>query len=131
MDSALLTPVEVIPADAEVAPLLAQLLAEVASLRAEMATLRRENLELRQQAGYWRSRHSDAVGRIAVLEQQNEHLRREIRKLQAERLRHRPEKAPRGDRTDELEQPTNAKPRRSHARQPGQAATRRRRDRHL
>ena len=59
---------------------------------AEVAGLRRENLELRQQAGYWRSRHADAVRRMAALEQENEQLRGEIRKLQAERFGRRSEK---------------------------------------
>jgi hypothetical protein len=90
MDSALLTPVEVLPANADLASLVVRLLAEVDELRADMAALRRENLELRQQAGYWRSRHADAVQRLAELEQENEQLRGEIRKLQAERFGRRP-----------------------------------------
>ena len=47
LDSALLTPVEVLPADADLAPLLVRLVAEMDQVRAEMATLRRENLKLR------------------------------------------------------------------------------------
>jgi cell division septum initiation protein DivIVA len=69
-----------------VAELLGQLRREVAELRTEVSRLRRENLELRQQAGYWQSRHADAVRRIAVLELENEHLRSENRKLQAQAL---------------------------------------------
>src|SRR5271167_3394216 len=131
MDSALLTPVEVLPANADLAPLVVRLLAEVDQLRTDVAHLRRENLELRQQAGYWRSRHADAVGRIAALEQENEQLRGEIRKLQAERFGRRSEKQSGSDRSNELEDPADAKPKRSRGRQPGQPAPRRRDYSHL
>ena len=90
MDGILLAPLDAEPAD--LAVLVIRLLAEVDQLRAEVAGLRRENLELRQQAGYWRSRHADAVRRMAALEQENEQLRGEIRKLQAERFGRRSEK---------------------------------------
>ena len=66
MDSALLTPVKLLPADLDLTPLLVRLVAEMDQVRAEMATLRRENLELRQQAGYWKSRHADAVERLTA-----------------------------------------------------------------
>src|SRR3954469_11085212 len=103
MDSALLTPVEVLPADADMAPLLVRLLAEMDQLRADMATLRRENLELRQQAGYWQARRADAVKRLAATQQENEQLRGEIRKLQAEQFGRRSEKQSTSDRSNELD----------------------------
>src|SRR6266852_7913745 len=78
---------------------LAQLLAEVAELRAEVARLRRENLELRQQAGYWQSRHADAVRRLAALEQENEQLRGENRQLQAQTFGRKSEKQSPSDRS--------------------------------
>lgn len=131
MDSALLTPVEVLPANADLAPLLVRVLAEVDQLRAEVSHLRRENLELRQQVGYWRSRHTDAVQRVAALEQENEQLRGEIRKLQAERFGRRSEKQSSSDRSNELDDPTNGKPKRPRGRQPGQPAPRRRDYSHL
>jgi transposase len=131
MDGVLLTPLEAFPADAEMASLVVRLLAEVDQLRAEVAGLRRENLELRQQVGYWRSRHADAVRRIAVLEQENEQLRGEIRKLQAERFGRRSEKQSGSDRSNELEDPTDAQPKRQRGRQPGQPAPRRRDYNHL
>jgi transposase len=126
MDGVLLTPLESGPADAALAALVTRLLADVDQLRADVARLRRENLELRQQAGYWQSRHADAVRRIAALEQQNEQLRGENRKLQAERFGRRSEKQSGSDRSNELEDPADAKPKRPRGRQPGQPAPRRR-----
>jgi transposase len=131
MNGVLLTPLEAGPADADLAALVTRLLAEVAQLRAEVAQLRRENLELRQQAGYWQSRHADAVRRLAVLEQENDQLRGENRKLQAERFGRRSEKQSGSDRSNELEDPADAKPKRPRGRQPGQPAPRRRDYSHL
>jgi transposase len=131
MDGVLLTAVEVMPAETDLARLVVRLLAEVDQLRAEVAGLRRENLELRQQAGYWQSRHTDAVRRIAALEQENEQLRGEIRKLQAERFGRRSEKQSGGDRSNQLDDPADAKPKRRRGRQLGQPAPRRRDYSHL
>jgi transposase len=131
MDSALLTPVEVLPADADLAPVLVRLVAEMDQLRAEMAQLRRDNLELRQQAGYWQSRHADAVRRLATVQRENEQLRGEIRKLQAEQFGRRSEKQSSGDRCNELDDPANVTPKRPRGRQPGQPAPRRRDYSHL
>jgi transposase len=131
MASALLTPVEVLPANADLAPLLVRLVAEMDQVRAEMATLRRENLEFRQQAGYWKSRHSDAVERLTAAQQHIEQLRGEIRKLQAERFGRHSEKQSTNDRSNELDDPANPKPVRPRGRQPGQPAPRRRDYSHL
>jgi len=131
MDGVLLIPLEAEPAGADLPALVARLLAEVDQLRAEVAGLRRENLELRQQAGYWQSRHADAVRRIAALEQENEQLRGELRKLQAERFGRRSEKQSGSDRSNELEDPADAKSKRPRGRQPGQPAPRRRDYSHL
>src|SRR6202165_4508245 len=131
MDGVLLAPLESGPADADLAVLVTRLLAEVDQLRAEVAGLRCENLELRQQVGYWRSRHADAVRRVAALEQENEQLRGEIRKLQAERFGRRSEKQSVRDRSNELADPADAKPKRPRGRQPGQPAPRRRDYSHL
>src|SRR6202048_751572 len=106
MDGVLLTPLEAVPADASLAALVTRLLAEVAQLRAEVAGLRRDNLELRRQAGYWQSRHADAVRRIAALEQENEQLRRQNRKLQAQAFRRKSEKQSRSDRSNQLDDPS-------------------------
>jgi chromosome segregation ATPase len=131
MDGVLFIPLETEPSQADLAALVTRLLAEVDQLRAEVTSLRRENLELRQQAGYWQSRHADALRRIAVLEQANEQLRGENRKLQAERFGRRSEKQSGSDRSNELEDPADTQPKRSRGRQPGQPAPRRRDYRHL
>jgi transposase len=131
MDSALLTPVEVLSADADLAPLLVRFLAEMDQVRAELAQLRRANLELRQQAGYWQSRHADAMKRLAAAQQEIEQLRGEIRKLQTERFGRRSEKQSTSDRSNELDDPANATPKRPRGRQPGQPAPRRRDYSHL
>src|SRR3954452_11307648 len=131
MAGVLSSPLEAAPAVADFTALVTRFLAEVDQLRAEVTELRRENLELRQQAGYWRSRHADAVGRITALEQENEQLRGEIRKLQAERYGRRSEKQSCSDRSNELHDPTDDQPRRRRGRQPDQDAPRRRDYRHL
>src|SRR5437667_6540658 len=131
MDGVLLIPLVAGPAGADLPALVTRLLAEVDQLRAEVTGLRRENLELRQQAGYWQSRHADALRRIAALEQENEQLRGEIRKLQAERFGRRSEKQSGSDRSNELDDPADDTPKRQRGRQPGQPAPRRRDYSHL
>ena len=126
MDGVLFSPLNAETAGADWTALVTRLLAEVDQLRAEVGVLRCENLELRQQAGYWRSRHADAVRRIAALEQENEQLRGEVRKLQAERFGRRSEKQSGSDRSNELEDPADDTPKRRRGRQPGQPAPRRR-----
>lgn len=121
--------------EAEYPPCLADLISElrqeVAELRAEVSRLRRENLELRQQAGYWQSRHADAMRRIAVLEQENKHLRGENRKLQAQAFGRKSEKLSGGDRSNQLDDPSEAKPSRPRGHQQGHPGHRRRDYSHL
>src|SRR5712691_632423 len=121
MDGVLFTPLEAEPAVADVTALVTRFLAEVDLLRAEVTVLRRENLELRQQAGYWQSRHADAVRRIDVLEQENEHLRGQIRKLQAQAFGRRSERQSRSDRSNPLDGPREAKPSLPRGQQRGHA----------
>jgi len=111
--------------------LIAQLRQEVADLRAEVGFLRRENLELRQQAGYWKSRHADAVQRIAVLEREVEHLHGENRKLQAQAFGRRSERQTARDRSNQLDDPTEPKPQRQRGQQPNHPGPRRRDYSHL
>jgi hypothetical protein len=71
---------------------------EVVELRAEVERLQRENLEFRQQVGYWKSRHRDALLRIAALEQKVEQLEGGKRQLQADLFGRRSETTPLKDR---------------------------------
>jgi transposase len=65
------------------------------------------------------------------LEQENEQLRGQVRKLQAEQFGRRSEKQSGSDRSNELDDPANANPKRPRGRQPGQPAPRRRDYSHL
>jgi transposase len=87
----------------EWAEVIRELRREMAELRGEVASLRRENLELRQQVGYWKSRHADAIERIAVLEQENEQLRGENRRLQEQLFGRKSEKHSLKDRSNHLD----------------------------
>lgn len=78
-----------------------QVVAELVLLRREVNELRRENAELRQQAGYWKSRHADALERLAKLEAEAEQLRGENRKLQDRLFGRKTEKSG-GDRSNQL-----------------------------
>src|SRR5271169_6558334 len=83
--------------------LIRELRQEVAELRGEVAVLRRENLELRQQVGYWKGMHARAIERIEVLEQENEHLRGENRRLQQQLFGQKTEKQSSKDRSNHLD----------------------------
>jgi transposase len=131
MEDLLLEPGLEIECPAFVAEWLCQLRQEVAELRAEVSRLRRENLELRQQVGYWKSRHADALARIAELEKEVEHLRGENRKLQAQAFGRKSEKQSRSDRSNQLDDPLEAKPSRPRGQQRGHPGHRRRDYSHL
>ena len=85
--------------------LLEDLRRDVAALRDRVDHLERENLEFRQQAGYWKSRHRDALRRIAELEQQVEQLEGEKRQLQADLFGRRSETTSLKDRSNHLDDP--------------------------
>src|SRR5882757_2618968 len=78
---------------------------DVAALRDRVDHLERENLGLRQQAGYWQSRHRDALRRIGELEQQVEQLQGEKRQLQADLFGRRSETTALKDRSNHLDDP--------------------------
>ena len=90
--------------------LLEDLRREVVTLRDRVDHLERENLELRMQAGYWKSRHRDALGRIGQLEQQVEQLQGEKRQLQADLFGRRSETTSLKDRSNHLDDPQDDTP---------------------
>src|SRR6516164_3282260 len=83
--------------------LLDQLRSELLQLHAAVAALRRDNLELRQQAGYWKGMHARALERLATREQDNEHLRGEVARLNAQLFGSKSEKQSRKDRFNHLD----------------------------
>src|SRR5262245_37613220 len=85
--------------------LLEDLRQDVAALRNRVDHLERENLQLRQQAGYWQSRHRDALRRIGELEQRVEDLQGEKRQLQADLFGRRSEATALKDRSNDLDDP--------------------------
>jgi transposase len=101
---------------------------EVGELRARVHCLERENLELRQQVGYWKSRHRDALDRVAALEQKVEQLEGEKRQLQADRFGRRSEAQPGNDRSHDLDDPQDdaQTPKRNRGQQPGNPGPKRR-----
>lgn len=84
-------------------PPLDQLWSVLTQLRAEVAALRQDNLELRQQAGYWKSMHARALERLTAVEHDNEHLRGEVARLNAQLFGQKSEKQTRKDRSNHLE----------------------------
>jgi transposase len=101
---------------------------DVAALRDRVRHLERENLELRQQAGYWKSRHRDAVYRISELEQQVEQLKGEKRQLQADLFGRRSEARALNDRSNHLDDPQDdaQQSKRKRGQQPGNPGPKRR-----
>jgi transposase len=93
---------------------------EVAELRAEVHRLQAENLKLRQEAGYWKSRHRDALKRITALEKKVEQLEGEKRQLQADLFGRRSETKPLNDRSNHLDdsQDDSQQPKRKRGQQP-------------
>jgi transposase len=116
----------------KVLELVQDLKREVVSLRQEVAELRRQNLELRQEAGYWKSRHADAVKRLAQLQEELDQSRGQTRALQDKLFGRKSEKSARSDRSNDLfdpEQVTAAAKKRGA--QPGHAGHGRRDYSHL
>jgi transposase len=101
---------------------------QVSQLHDKVDRLERENLELRQQVGYWKSRHRDALKRVAVLENKVEQLEGEKRQLQADLFGRRSETRPGNDRSNDLEDPqdNSQKPKRNRGQQPGNPGPKRR-----
>jgi len=104
----------------------------VARLERMFGDLRREISELRCEAGYWRSRHADAVKRIENLEAELEQSRGETRALKAKLFGRKSEKSRSGDRGNDLVDAEQAATQtRKRGAQPGHAGHRRRDYSHL
>jgi hypothetical protein len=103
MTALLLEPRRIEPDPGERSPLLDALRSELSQLRGEVEARRRDNLELRQQAGYWKSMHARAVERLTALEQDNEHLRGEVARLNAQLFGQKSEKQSRKNRSNQLD----------------------------
>ena len=117
----------------ELIALVATLRQEVADLRAEVERLKRENLESRQQAGYWKSRHRDALQRNTELEQKVEQLEGEKRQLRADLFGRSTESTTRSDRSNHLDDPRDDSegPQRKRGQQPENPGPKRRDYSHL
>ena len=134
MDGVLLEAPRFLSAKTDFAALLAQLRQEVAQLRAEVAYLRRENLELRQQAAYWQGMHAKAVKRIAVLQQEQDCLRAENRKLKDQLFGRKSEQKASHDRSNDVDDPEQKQPaaaKRKRGQQPDRSGPGRRDYNHL
>jgi transposase len=117
----------------ELIALVATLRQEVADLRAEVERLKRENLESRQQAGYWKSRHRDALQRAAEFEREVERLEGEKRQLRADLFGRSTENTTRSDRSNHLDDPRDDSegPQRKRGQQPENPGPKRRDYSHL
>ena len=78
------------PTQTDVCPRCGDLAELVQTLREEVGQLRREVATLRAEAGYWKSRHADAVKRNGQLQAELQQARGEIRQLKAKLLAGRP-----------------------------------------
>jgi transposase len=98
----------------------------------ELAALRREVGVLRCEAGYWKSRHADAVQRIEQLKEELRQSQGQVRALQDKLFGRKSEKTARSDRSNELLDPeeTATTPKKRGA-QPGHPGHRRRDYSHL
>jgi transposase len=128
-------PCPVGPSDSSTAlmALVEDLCRQVSQLHAKVDRLERENLELRQQAGYWKSRHRDALDRVSAWEQKVEQLEGEKRQLQADLFGPCSEVQPGNDRSNDLEDPQDdsQRPKRNRGQQPGNPGPKRRDYSHL
>jgi transposase len=84
-----------------------ELLGLIASLRQAVETLQREVADLRWEAGYWKSRHGDAVRRIEGLKQELEETQAENRKLE-DRLFGKKSEKKSTNRSNGLDQPRDS-----------------------
>ena len=111
----------------------ADLHALVAEMREEISQLRREVSALRCEAGYWKSRHADAVERNKKLQEELGQAHAEIRKLKADLFGRKSEKQSSTDRSNHLDDPQdqNAADKKKRGQQPDRPGPARRDYSHL
>ena len=99
----------------------------------EISRLRREVSELRCEAGYWKSRHADAVKRNQELQEELEQAKAEIRKLKADQFGRKSEKQSSTDRSNNLHDPQDqdSANKKKRGQQPGRPGPARRDYSHL
>ncbi len=81
---------------------------ELAGLRQAVESLQREVAELRCEAGYWKSRHADALERIEGLKQELDQTKAENRKLKDRLFGTKSEKKKNKDRSNHLDDPQDS-----------------------
>lgn len=114
------------------------LLGAVDRLQADVGQLRSENEELREQvsklrcdAGYWKSRHTDAVKRNELLQAELNQAKGEIRLLKADRFGKSSEKQWDVDRSSEMDDRDQPAKKNKRGQQAGRPAPKRRDYSHL
>ena len=104
----------------------------IQEMREEISCLRREVSELRCEAGYWKSRHADAVKRNQELQSELDQARAEIRQLKADQFGRKSEKRSSADRSNDLDDPQNqSSDKKKRGQQPGRPGPVRRDYSHL
>jgi transposase len=105
----------------------------ILEMREEISRLRREVSELRCEAGYWKSRHADAVKRNQKLQEELDQANAEIRKLKADQFGKKSEKQSSTDRSNDLDDPQdqNSANRKKRGQQPNRPGPARRDYSHL
>jgi transposase len=113
------------PIGADVCPRCGDLAELVQTLRLEVGQLRREVATLRAEAGYWKSRHADAVNRNGQLQAELQQARGEIRQLKAKLFGRKAERRLAGQDLAKLVEDEGQSPPRKRGGQPGHRGHRR------
>lgn len=105
----------------------------IQEMREEISRLQREVSELRCEAGYWKSRHADAVKRNQQLQEELDQAKAEIRKLKADQFGRKSEKQSSTDRSNDLDDPQDqdSANKKKRGQQPGRPGPARRDYSHL
>jgi transposase len=113
------------PIATDASPRCADLADLVQSLREEVGQLRREVTTLRAEAGYWKSRHADAVKRNRQLQAELQQARGDIRQLKDKLFGRRSERRLAGQDLAKLVEEERPSPPRKRGGQPGHRGHRR------